>query len=787
MAELPIHALRAAFDASPASARLVIGSPTGSGKSTEVPLWCRGRVLVVEPRRVACRALAARVADLEQTPLGTTVGYRVRDDTCATADTRILFCTPGILLRWKDALTGFGTIILDEFHERSLEMDLLLALLLKRFAGRLMVMSATLQDERVARHMEGTVLRAEGRLHPVDIRHVEGGPLLPDPDDLAGRVRATLDRARQDPGDVLVFLPGKAEITECARIFSSDAGWDILPLHGELTADEQRRAFKPSARRKLVLATNVAETSITLPGVGVVVDSGLVRQTRYHRGRGHLALVAVAQDSADQRAGRAGRTGPGVAYRLWSASARLAAVTAPEVFRQSLVPMLLGAAAWDEDARQLALLDRPREDAWATAAQDLRDLGALEPDGQITAVGRELFDLPLDPALGRLLVAARAHGVLEDAVDLVSALSTGRPLFAARPQEDDPLRADGCDATALIRAVREGQPGVHALSGVGLQEARRTQSRLRALAGLGTARSTSPVARHKLALAALAADPRCAHVPRRRGGHLAWSNGAEELELGRHSAASLLQDVEALLVLDTHAVSQGHGDNTVRISAAMPVPAAWLLEAGLGQDRITGVSVERGVVVTTLERVYAQRTLQTREDVPKGALAREAITTLFLRGSIFRASLLTTTARLSQAQLWSALTAAGVKLQLYGGDVAPALVPTLEAWVENKVARLGVESGEDLAMLSAQDFLAPPVPEEVAAELERVFPRAVRVGETQFNAEVQPAQRLVTLRPSGGGMRGELPAASFFPRFGGFRVVVQVGQQPARVVRERTG
>jgi ATP-dependent helicase HrpB len=785
MLDLPIHALRAAFDAAPAGARLVISSPTGSGKSTEVPRWCTGRVLVVEPRRVACRALASRVAELEGAPLGTTVGYRVRDDARATADTRILFCTPGILLRWQAALATFNTIILDEFHERSLEMDLLLALLLKRFSGRLLVMSATLQDQRVAQHLGGNVLRAEGRAFPVDIRHVAGDVMLPTEENLSRRVAGVLERARNDSGDVLVFLPGKAEITECTRTFSQDGRWDIIPLHGELNADEQRRAFQPSSRRKLVLATNVAETSITLPGVGVVVDSGLVRQTRYHRGRGHLSLVAVAQDSADQRAGRAGRTGPGVAYRLWSAAARLSAVTAPEIHRQSLVPLLLGAAAWGEELSSLPLLDAARPEALATAREDLADLGALDGGGTITPVGAQLFDLPMDPWLGRLLVAARALDVLDDAVDLVAALGVGRPLFLGPPGEEDALRASGCDATALINAVRTGQPGVSPLNAQGLQEARRLRERLRGMFKLSS--ESAPISRHRLALATMAADRRCAYVPRRRGGHLAWSNGSEELELGKHSAASVKADVEALLVLDTHAVSRGHGDNTVRISAAMPVPVTWLLEAGLGVDRLTGVAVERGVVVAQLERVYAGKTLQAREDNPVGPLAREALVTLFLRGSLFRPALLATTQRLAQARLWCALNAAGVPLQLYGAHAAPSSVPALEEWVKDKVERLGVESGEDLAMLSAADFTAPAVPEEVVTELERVFPASVRVGDLLFSSEIEPAQRLVTLRPSGGAKPRELPAASFFPRFGGFRVVVQVGQQPARVIRERNG
>ncbi|MEW5850216.1 MAG: helicase-related protein [Myxococcota bacterium] len=785
MEPLPIHALRAEFDRTDPVGRLVVSSPTGSGKSTEVPRWCAGRVLVVEPRRVACRTLAQRVSELEGTPLGRTVGYRVRDESRLSDETRILFCTPGVVLRAQAELSRFQTVILDEFHERSLELDLLLALMLRHFRGRLVVMSATLQDERVARHLGGTVLRAEGRTFPVTVRHLPGKTVLPDEDGLTARVNAALETARKDPGDILVFLPGKAEIAECARALERQPDVDILPLHGELTLEQQRRVFAPSSRRKVVLATNVAETSVTLPGIGVVIDSGLVRQTRYHRGRGHLALVPIALDSADQRAGRAGRTGPGVVYRLWSPAAKLAPITPPEIFRESLVPMLLGAAAWGEPLDSLPLLDRPRDDALHAARADLVDLGAIDARSAITACGRELFGLPLDPWLGRLLVEARARGCLPDAVDLAAALSVDRPLFLpGEPPED--LREAGCDATALIRAVRLGEPATHGLHPHVLDEARRMSDRLRRAQGLPERpRDDVEVARYRLAQAAMLADPRSAHVPRRRGGHTAWSHGGAEVELSRQSAVQRVREVDAVVVMDSRAVSQGHGENNVLVTCAMPVPLQWLVEAGLGTEKLAGVAVEAGRVVAQIERVYAKRTLATREDVPRGAVAREAVTTLFLRGSIFPGAVKVARERLEATALWSRLHQAGITLELYSNALPPDDVPALEEWTARRVEALGVESGDDLQLLSAGDLQPPDVPDEVRTQLDRHFPRTVQVGDVTFHAEYAPASRQVTLRPAPGARR-EIPPASFFPRFGGFRVVVEVGGAP-RVVRERAG
>jgi ATP-dependent helicase HrpB len=332
--DLPVTAVRAEFELALEAGPVVLSAPTGSGKSTEVPRWCAGKVLVVEPRRLACRSLATRVAELEGSALGDSVGYLVRDEHVAREGTRIVFATPGMVLRNRALLGSAGTVILDEFHERSLEIDLLLGLLLSERHSALVIMSATLDGERVSQHVGGVHLRAPGRLFPVDIRHLPGRGVLPDAVDLPARVEQALGEARDAPGDVLVFLPGKAEIEACVNFIRG--AFTLVPLHGGLTLQEQQRAFEPTPERKVILATNVAETSLTIPGVGVVIDAGLVRQTLYQHGRGSLALTPIAQDSAAQRAGRAGRTGPGVCYRLWNAAARLSATTLQPAPAESL-------------------------------------------------------------------------------------------------------------------------------------------------------------------------------------------------------------------------------------------------------------------------------------------------------------------------------------------------------------------------------------------------------------------------------------------------------------------
>ena len=783
--ELPIATLQSAFLEALDRTAVVVSSPTGSGKSTEVPRWCGGRVLVVEPRRIACRSLAARVAELERTRLGDAVGYVVRDERVAGDATRIVFATPGVVLRSRALLDDATTVILDEFHERNLDVDLLLGLLLKRFGRRegererirLVVMSATLEGERVASHVHGVHLSAHGRAFPVDVRHLAAGDALPDSRNLPLRVQHALEAAAGDPGDVLVFLPGKAEIDACRDALRGCRD-TVVSIHGGLTLEEQRRVFDEAASRKVILATNVAETSLTIPGVGVVIDAGLVRQTRYRDGRGSLALVPVAEDSAAQRAGRAGRTAAGVCYRLWSPSARLARTTLPEVHRESLVPFVMAAAAWGERVEDLPLLDAPKPYALEAARADLAAWGALDVDGALTENGGRLFALPLDPPLARLLVEARRAACLDDAIDLVAALAVGRRMFLPGPPPDDPhddLRLGGCDATALVRAVRIGRPDVHRISAFAVDEARRVRGRLRRLHGLPqTALADAEVDREALARTAIAADPRVVHVARPRGRDVFFSNGATELELARESAVGTLRDVEALVVFDTYAFGAGK-DTRVFVTCATAIPIASIARAGLGHDRLAAVHLEAGRVVAEVERVYAKRVVATRQEVPTGQVARAAIAELFRRGSLFRDALATARERLARASLAAKLTSPGPPA------CAPALA--LDAWVLARLEALGVESGDDLALLSANDFLPADVPYEVRQRLEREFPLTVSVGDATYRADYDLEHAQVVLRMTKGSRQAPPPLA-YLPPFAGLRICVD-GPRGVAILRER--
>ncbi len=422
---LPADALRPGVLAAAAAGRaMIVTAPTGSGKSTRVPVFLAeavpGRVLVLEPRRLSARALAARVAELSRTALGEGVGYQVRHDSRATARTKIVFQTYGVfvqrLLR-EPELPGVDAVALDEFHERTLDADLALAWLtaLRRRRPRLVVaaMSATLDSQGLARHLpEAARLEASGRSFPVEVRHWpasegEGAPRA------AARALRELAREGLD-GSVLVFLPGISEIRrflEEVGPLCRERGLEALALHGSMDFDAQARVLEAPNAPRVIAATNVAETGLTVPGVTAVIDSGLHRLAQFDPARGVNALrvARISRANAEQRAGRAGRTAPGRCVRLWSRAeeASMAAALAPEIERLELSSLALSAAALPEPPLWLT---PPRPAALSEARAQLTALGALDAAGAITPRGRSLAALPAPPRVAAVIEGARALG-----------------------------------------------------------------------------------------------------------------------------------------------------------------------------------------------------------------------------------------------------------------------------------------------------------------------------------------------------------------------------------------
>jgi ATP-dependent helicase HrpB len=786
---LPVDTIRLQFIAELANRPVVLTAPTGSGKSTQAPRWCAAagwRVLVVEPRRVACRGLAARVAELEGVKLGTSVGYAVRDDVRMRQDSAMVFATPGVVLRWlaDNALANYDVVMLDEFHERSLDVDLLLALLLDRFSGHLVVMSATLDGERVANRVNGIHLKAEGRLFPVNVCYRPGQTFLPDVRGLEERVKDAVHAARDDPGDILVFLPGKGEINRCLDLLKGQRELEALPIHGGLSLSEQSKVFQLGQRRRVILATNVAETSITIPSVGVVIDGGLVRRTRYHNGRGFLTLAPIAKDSAEQRTGRAGRTAPGICYRLWSSEAILTERTPPEIHREALTSLVMGAAACGADVANLPFLDQPKEYAVDAARESLIRLGALADNSTMSDRGHHLFRLPIDPPLAGLLLEARNHHCLPEMIDLVAALSVDRALFASGhrpPEEEHDLRKSGCDAVAAILAVRLGDPARHGLQAYALSEARQARRRLRKLFDCpGRGPDSTHIERRPLVRAALAADPRCVHVARVRKRATAWSNGGTEVQLGRESAVAAGRK-DPIIVLESRALGIGARKTTEVITCAMPVLNSWLLDEGVGEGEVTGATVDRGVAHARISHMYAGACLAKREEVPTGTLAQETVRRLFLEGRLWRKEKVFERAqeRLKAASTILRLHRSGlVDLPYFDPAELPYEdgVPTIEGFAASLLQTIGLESGRDLPLLSPTDLLPADLPEPVRQWLDRRYPRSVDMGDGIYDVSYDLGQRVVTLT-KGQGQRKTPPSLAMLPSWRGFGIRVKHGSK----------
>jgi ATP-dependent RNA helicase HrpB len=434
--------------------RLVLVAPTGSGKTTQVPqmlldagLAGNKRIVVLQPRRVAARTVAARVAWERQCKLGEEVGYQIRFDDQTSLGTRICFVTEGILLRWLQQdreLSDVGIILFDEFHERNLLSDVSLALAKQmRSDLKLAVMSATLEAEPVAAYLGGCpILISQGQMFPVEVRFQKQRDNRPMPEQAAEAVAHILQSGA--PGDILVFMPGMAEINatinELHSIRSSER-FAAIPLHGELPPEDQDRAFAPYDVRKVVVSTNVAETSVTIDGIRHVVDSGLARIARYdaERGIGTLFVEEISRASSDQRKGRAGRTAPGTCYRLWTESNHLNRPerNTPEIQRSDLAEVvLLLHSLHIRKAATFDWLDKPDAQAVERAEKLLHLLGAIDPQTEeLTDIGRQMLRLPMHPRYSRMLVEAAKYNCVPAAA-LCAALLSGRDLLVRLGRDD---------------------------------------------------------------------------------------------------------------------------------------------------------------------------------------------------------------------------------------------------------------------------------------------------------------------------------------------------------------
>ncbi len=753
----------------------VIQAPPGSGKTTLVPPAVAvavgpGRVVVTQPRRIAVRAAARRLAQLLDEPVGESVGFAVRGERRGGGATRIEFVTTGILLRrlQRDpGLSGTAAVVLDEVHERGLDADLTLALLVDvrthlRNDLPLVAMSATIEADRTAVAIGGAqpapVVTVPGALHPVDVRWSPPPPGVHHSDD-RGITRSFLDHVaattRQalaaTAGDVLVFVPGVREVAEVSRRLTGPTSLrdvDVRPLHGRLTSAEQDLALTEGPRRRVVVSTAVAESSLTVPGVRTVVDAGLSREPRtdHRRGLAGLVTVRVSRAAADQRAGRAGREAPGAAYRCWSRAehAHLPAHPLPEIATADLTSFALEAAVWGAPGGAgLALLDQPPAPALDAARSTLIDLGALTPDGVVTEQGRAIALLATDPRLARALLAGAPLVGGRRAAEVVALLG-----------ED--VRAPGGDLVAALRGLRGGGGGASASWGTAVRRL------LTALPEDLRTHRGEPGLGDDLAVGTVVALAHPDRIARRRPG--TGAAGAYLMVSGTGAVlpreATSLTGVTWIAVAD---VDRSPGARDALIRSAAPLEESLALDAAMSRwEERDDVRWDEGrIVARRVTRLGAIELGSAPIVDPEAALVSAALRDGLSRDGldVLRWSDAATALRLRLAFLHRTLGEPWP-------DVSDAgLLDTIDTWLGTELAR--VRSTRDLTRIDVLAALRRLLPWPAAARLEELAPERLGVpsGST-VRIDYAPEQPVLAVRVQ------EMYGATRTPRLADGRVPV---------------
>ena len=712
---------------------VVVTAAPGAGKTTRVPpaLVADGPVILLQPRRVAARAVARRIAEERGWVLGGEIGWHIRFERRYSAATRLLVATEGILtarLQQDPLLSEFTTVVLDEFHERSVHADLGIALArqawLARPELRIVVMSATLDTARVARFLGGCpVVHAAGRTYPLETEYMPGVPV----EEAAARAHA------RTSGQVLCFLPGAAEIRRAlAAVAARLPGVEVLELHGSMDGDRQDRALRPSVERRVILATNIAETSLTVPGVTAVVDTGLQKLPRYDTSAGfdRLVLERVTQDSADQRAGRAGRLGPGRAIRLWDPRDRLRPHREPEIQRVDLAAPVLDVIAWGGDPRTFEWFEAPPDHALGSALALLERLGALSR-GRLTPLGGRLRELPLHPRLGAVLIA----GGGAPAAALACAMLDGgiRGAGDGATTSSDVLSAmDG--AESRMPAVRDSAAQIRRLAESWPEAGRETT-----------------LSEAALRRALLAGYPDRVARRRQRGSPRLLLSSGTGAELSRDSGVA---DAEWLVAVDITQPPSG-GDARVRVASA--VEREWLAPTRSSLEHTLGAD---GRVRATRVQWYDALRLSESPEPPDRAVAATLLAGAWMAGPHDEAA-----TRLLRRMRFASIDVDVPELVKQAADRAARLQEidleaTLPAAVRERLARdapsrLVVPSGRTVALEYREDgSVAAPV------KLQELF----GVADTPVIGTRREPVLLLLLAPNGRPVQTTRDLRSFWQR-----------------------
>jgi len=773
---LPIDSLQAELKQKLSQHNLVVTAATGSGKSTRIPLWAAelGKVLVVQPRRIACMALAEYLAEQSSTAVGECIGYAIRGEYLYSEQSKVVFATPGIALRWfsEDRLAGFEAVMLDEFHERRWDMDLLLALLRQHQKHKLILTSATMDHQRLAEHCGALHLHAEGRSYPVTVNHQSADVRdMPTDYKLDSRVVSAVESVSDEEGDVLVFLPGRREITQCAAALRR-LGLDVIELYAGTDKAQQRRALRLESGKRIILATNVAETSLTIPAVTVVIDSGLERRTHQRNGRTVLALHAISKASADQRKGRAGRVRAGRCIRLYGEHAPMELITPPEVQREELDEMILAAGCSGYIPAQLDFLDPLPAKSEAIAVTRLQKMQALDDVGRVTEHGRNLYPLPIDSLFAHLITSMPDAQLRWLMVEIAAGLSQGTKWFKRPVAEDqqqlfrDWIGID-CDLILILRLMTAAPPEFVEVDQERLTEARRLAEQIADGLTLELDRPKAEVSlltRRNALLAAIAkVSPELVYV-RREKRRQAFGNGFTEVSLPRES--QLADSVEAGLVLDQFSLPGRGTRQTLNLATAIaPITLKQIIEWQLAELQQGEAMLEESEVMLRLEHHYAGRKIGQEVCSPSNAeQSCHAIASL-IRVSKLMPNLWSELER--DIAAWNLYLALGVSDETVADQSRQPAEPF--SWLLQQLKDLGLEAAEDLELLAEEDLRFQGIPDWQRESFDSKYPLQVSTGDMLLDIHYDIGKKIVTAEKIS-GLRKTDPKRRELPVWSGWRV-----------------
>lgn len=772
MSQLPIDSLQAEFDQLVNHHHLVVEAETGSGKSTRLPLWAanHGRVLVIEPRRIACTSLAEFLAEKSGQPLGKQIGYAIKLHAHYDEKTKVVFVTPGVALRWfaEDKLASFDIVMVDEFHERRWDIDLLTAILKQEKQHRLIVTSATLEGEKLANYLDAKRLRSEGRCFPVTVTHRSmDSRYLPNKKGCENDVVRTVKEALEDEeGDILVFLPGRKEITQCAQMLQSIDDVMVVKLHASVSDEERHRALTVQKQRKVVLATNVAETSLTIPNIRVVIDSGLERRTVQRNGRTALTLTNISKASAAQRMGRAGRVAEGACIRLFGEHAPLELVTPPELHREELVEPMLAAACCGYRLSELSFLDSVPEKSLNSALQTLQGMAAIDEQGDITEHGKKVYPLPIDALFADLVTRIQTKSEREAMIDLAAALSVPAQLYQLQGGESAEALAQeepfGCDASLMIRLVRGEQLSGINLDASVLEEAQGLAKQMREVFELPDLEVASRYKRDELTKAIATLHPELVFVRRERRRD-ALGNGLMEMMVGRNSRFP--EKSEAALVLDSHSVPGRGVKQTLNLASVMlPVSLNLLRELELGEWQQGETNYEEEAPRATMHLIYAGRTICTEYQALEGEVAVQSIVEMIEDETLLPGF---APLRKQQIQHWKIYNALGLNPEPIENTELDGL--SFATWLVEQLETLGVESVEDIELFEVDDIPFEGIPDWEYQDFAEQFPLKLILAELKLDVEYFVSRKLVHVIYTEGSRKGD-PKRWELPRWAGWKV-----------------